>query len=137
MNHGVIEQVGSPTEIYSEPASVFVADFIGTMNFIAAEVAGDSGVGIGGLALACDTSGFSAGERVTVAIRPEDISLEGAEDTATADRGSTIDATVDHLEFLGSFVRAGLVSAASTCCWTCPSHRSVASTCRKEAPCGR
>ena len=111
MNHGVIEQVGSPTEIYRQPASVFVADFIGTMNFIAAEITGDSGVRVGGLALACDTSGYSVGERVTAAFRPEDIALEGAGSTETADRGSVIDATVDHLEFLGSFVRAGLVSA--------------------------
>ena len=111
MNHGVIEQVGTPTGIYSEPASVFVADFIGTMNFLAAEITGDSGVRVGGLMLACDTSGFSVGERVTAAIRPEDIALEGTGSTETADRDSIIDATVDHLEFLGSFVRAGLVSA--------------------------
>ena len=32
MNHGVIEQIGSPTEVYREPANLFVADFIGEMN---------------------------------------------------------------------------------------------------------
>src|SRR6185503_12675507 len=36
MNHGVIEQVGTPSEIYRKPASPFVADFIGVMNFVAA-----------------------------------------------------------------------------------------------------
>ena len=111
MNHGVIEQVGSPTGIYRQPASMFVADFIGTMNFIAAEVTGDSGVRVGKLALACDASDFSAGERVTVAIRPEDIALEGTESTDVANHGTAIEATVDYLEFLGSFVRAGLASA--------------------------
>ena len=111
MNHGVIEQVGSPTDIYREPASMFVADFIGTMNFIATVVTGESEVTVGEFALECDTSGFSAGERVTVAIRPEDIALEGIESTEIASRGSAIEATVDHLEFLGSFVRAGLASA--------------------------
>ena len=111
MNHGVIEQVGSPTDIYREPASMFVADFIGTMNFIATVVTGESEVTVGEFALECDTSGFSAGERVTVAIRPEDIALEGIESTDIASRGSAIEATVDHLEFLGSFVRAGLASA--------------------------
>ena len=111
MNHGVIEQVGSPTDIYRQPASMFVADFIGTMNFIAAEVTGDSGVRVGKLALACDTSGFSAGERVTVAIRPEDIALEGTGSTDVANHGTAIEATVAHLEFLGSFVRAGLAIA--------------------------
>ena len=111
MNHGVIEQVGSPTDIYREPASMFVADFIGTMNFIATVVTGESEVTVGEFALECDTSGFSAGERVTVAIRPEDIALEGIESTEIASRGSAIEATVDHLEFLGSFVRAGLAIA--------------------------
>ena len=116
MNHGVIEQVGAPAEIYREPASVFVADFIGTMNFIAAEVTGNAGngtggVAVGGLAFACDTSGFSAGERVTAAIRPEDITPEGAESTEAANRGSVFDATVEYVEFLGSFARVELRSA--------------------------
>ncbi|MCY4350641.1 MAG: putative 2-aminoethylphosphonate ABC transporter ATP-binding protein [Thiotrichales bacterium] len=86
MNHGVIEQVGSPVEIYREPASMFVADFIGTMNFLAAEVtqegaAGDGGIRTGAFALACDTSGHSPRERVTAAIRPEDIVLLDAGDS--------------------------------------------------------
>ena len=116
MNHGVIEQVGSPTDIYREPASVFVADFIGTMNFLAAEVAGDGGAGdggirAGGLALACDTSGHSDGERITAAIRPEDIVLLDsgrAEAAAPASRDGGFDATVEYVEFLGSFARVEL-----------------------------
>ena len=119
MNHGVIEQVGAPTEIYREPASVFVADFIGTMNFLAAEVTGEAaarggGIRAGGLALACDTSGHSDGARVTVAIRPEEIGLLDAgsgRDAGTADRGNGFDATVKYVEFLGSFARVELASA--------------------------
>ena len=116
MNHGVIEQVGAPTEIYREPASVFVADFIGTMNFLAAEVAGDTGGGdagirAGGLELACDTSAHSDGERVTAAVRPEDIVLldSGSADTAGhTGRDEGFDATVGYVEFLGSFARVEL-----------------------------
>ena len=89
MNDGVIEQAGAPTEIYSEPASVFVADFIGIMNFIAGEVTGDGEVGAGGLVLACDTSGFPDGARVTVAIRPEDIAIEGGEAARTTGAAET------------------------------------------------
>ena len=117
MNHGVIEQAGAPTEIYGEPASVFVADFIGTMNFIAGEVTGGGEVRAGGLVLACDTSGFPEGARVTVAIRPEDIVLDSGDATgdtgaaATTDRGNVFEATVEYLEFLGSFARAELASA--------------------------
>ena len=89
MNHGVIEQVGAPVEIYREPASVFVADFIGTMNFLPAEITGDAGTGgggirAGGLALACDTSGHPEGERITAAIRPEDIVVLDSGSAATA-----------------------------------------------------
>ena len=113
MNHGVIEQAGAPTEIYGEPASVFVADFIGTMNFIAGEVTGGGevtgsrevtgGAGVtgngevraGGLVLACDTSGFPEGARVTVAIRPEDIVLDGGEAAGDATGDAAGDATGD------------------------------------------
>ena len=116
MNHGVIEQIGAPAEIYREPASVFVADFIGTMNFLAAEVAGDAGAGdggirAGGLALACDTSGHSHGERVTAAIRPEDIVLLDSGNAGAAgdeNRDGAFDATVGYVEFLGSFARVEL-----------------------------
>ena len=114
MNHGVIEQVGAPAEIYREPASVFVADFIGTMNFLAAEVGcdaapGDGGIRAGGLALACDTSGYSAGDRITAAIRPEDITLVDPGNAGEDGRG--FDATVEYVEFLGSFARVELITA--------------------------
>jgi len=140
MNHGVIEQVGSPVEIYREPASMFVADFIGTMNFLAAEItqegaAGDGGIRTGAFVLACDTSGHSRRERVTAAIRPEDIVLLSAGDSETpgragdprstgraggaaeardtdiAHRGGAIDATVEYVEFLGAFARIELACA--------------------------
>ena len=125
MNHGVIEQVGSPTDIYREPATVFVADFIGTMNFLAAEIVGDAGAGdrgirAGGLALACDASGCADGERVTAAIRPEDIALldsgsarsAGASGAAEeAGLAGGFDATVGYVEFLGSFARVELAGA--------------------------
>src|SRR5689334_4840763 len=51
MNQGVIDQVGSPQEIYRQPSTAFVADFVGSMTFIDAEVAGPDGVKIGGLDL--------------------------------------------------------------------------------------
>ena len=34
MNHGVIEQVGTPLQVYREPQTAFVADFVGSMNFL-------------------------------------------------------------------------------------------------------
>ena len=58
MNHGMIEQVGAPVEVYRRPASAFVADFIGVMNFMPAVVLRPGSVRFGGLELACDIDGL-------------------------------------------------------------------------------
>ncbi|MGH7266525.1 MAG: putative 2-aminoethylphosphonate ABC transporter ATP-binding protein [Candidatus Rokuibacteriota bacterium] len=108
MNHGVIEQVGTPLDVYREPASPFVADFIGTMNFLAGTVVAPGSVRSGPLELACDTDGLPPGTGVTVAIRPEDIVLEGVQ----SGQANVLEARVDTLVFLGSFFRADLVGPA-------------------------
>ncbi len=109
MNHGVIDQTGTPMEIYRTPATAFVADFIGKMNFVPGQVAsagpGDSGgmVKIGSVTLDCDTRGFAPDEAVTVAIRPEDITA-----VETQDHGNLLETTIKGMEFLGSFFRVAL-----------------------------
>ena len=108
MRGGTIEQVGTPLEIYREPASPFVADFIGVMNFVAATVVGDSRVRLGGLELACDADGWAPGTEVTLAIRPEDIVVQEASPGAP----NAVPMRVEALAFLGSFFRADLVAAA-------------------------
>ena len=115
MNHGVIEQIGTPTEIYCEPATLFVADFIGEMNQFAA-LAGPGSLTIGARTLQCAPHGFSDGEAIIAAIRPEDIipHAEGARSAgaqeATGARQNDITVTIDEMEFLGSFWRARLSS---------------------------
>ncbi|MBT4889162.1 MAG: putative 2-aminoethylphosphonate ABC transporter ATP-binding protein [Rhodospirillales bacterium] len=104
MNDGVIEQIGTPEEIYSNPASAFVADFIGTMNFIPGKVSGTGSVLVGGASLNCKTDGFKEGDSVVVAIRPEDVN---AQDMNEGDE-NIIELDVKYLEFLGSFYRADL-----------------------------
>ena len=79
MNHGIIEQVGTPLEIYREPATAFVADFIGTLNFVGGTMAEPGRVRLGQAELACDTGTFPAGTEVTIALRPEDIVAQGAQ----------------------------------------------------------
>ena len=54
MNQGVIEQVGTPSEIYRKPTTAFVADFVGTMTFLDAEVTGPDRLRVGGIELACN-----------------------------------------------------------------------------------
>jgi multiple sugar transport system ATP-binding protein len=82
---GVIEQVGTPLDLYNHPANVFVAGFIGSprMNFLAAEVAGrdDKGLEIGGRSgirvrvQAAGTGSQRTGDKLTIGIRPEDLRL--------------------------------------------------------------
>ena len=109
MDHGKIEQVGTPLEIYREPRTSFVADFIGTMNFVPGTISGPGSARFGRQEFACDTGGLAQGTPVTIAVRPEDILVQGV----TADEENAYEARVRGLEFLGSFVRADLVSEAT------------------------
>ncbi len=106
MNDGVIEQVGTPLEVYREPATIFVADFIGTMNFMPGVIDRAHTVTVGGQNLRCKADGMSAGEKVTVAVRPEDIIVH----EAGGDEENVFEVTISEVEFLGSFVRADLVA---------------------------
>ena len=108
MNEGVIEQVGTPMEIYRHPATAFVADFIGKMNFADGAVAGEGRVRLGDVELACDTAGLAAGQAVQIAVRPEDIVARGV----TAGDANAFTAQVAELEFLGSSLRVDLTGAA-------------------------
>ena len=102
MDHGRIEQIGTPLEIYREPRTSFVADFIGTMNFVAGTICGPAAVRFGRQEFACETDGLAVGTSVTMAVRPEDIVVQGV----TAADENAYEARVQGLEFLGSFVRA-------------------------------
>ena len=105
MNHGVIEQVGTPEEVYSRPATPFVADFIGTMNFIEAEIAGPEHVRIGNLAFRCaNVGGRPSGTRVKLGLRPEEIRVRGVE----SETENKLTVRVAMLDYLGAFCRATL-----------------------------
>lgn len=110
MNNGIIEQVGTPFEIYSHPASPFVADFIGTTNFIRASVETTSTIRIGDVSVAVEAlpSGVSEGGDVVLCIRPEDVLTGGRVSNAE----NKIDTTIDHIEFLGSFHRVHMRAMA-------------------------
>ena len=108
MNHGVIEQIGGPLEIYREPASPFVADFIGLMNFVAGTMVRDGTVRLGQVELACEADGFAPGTAVTLVIRPEDIVVQDVR----GGEPNTVEARVEAMIFLGSFFRADLAGPA-------------------------
>lgn len=80
MNHGVIQQVGSPTDIYNEPVNAFVADFIGESNIIDGVMLEDCKVEFCGRTFECVDKGFEKNEPVDVVIRPEDLKIVYAGD---------------------------------------------------------
>ena len=108
MNRGVIEQVGTPVEVYRRPASAFVADFIGVMNFMPAVLVRPGTVRLGGLDLACDIDGLPDGASLTIAIRPEDIRVQGV----TGSEENAVQVHIKAMEFLGSFFRVDLAGDA-------------------------
>jgi len=105
MNQGVVEQVGTALEIYRRPATAFVADFVGTMNFLDGVVAGPGRVRAAGAELACEApAGFPPGTAVGVCVRPEDVAVRNL-GPVTPNR---LAAEVATLDFLGPFCRATL-----------------------------
>jgi iron(III) transport system ATP-binding protein len=104
MNHGVIEQIGTPTQIYHQPSSQFVADFVGKMNFFEARSVGQQRVQVGSSILAIKAPELVSGASVTVGIRPEDVCFRSV---AEGDENS-IRGQVEEVEFLGSLWRAVL-----------------------------
>jgi multiple sugar transport system ATP-binding protein len=107
MRAGVLQQVGSPAELYGKPANLFVAGFIGSpaMNFMAGQVSGDSvELPMGKVPLSAEAraaAGDGAGGDLIVGVRPE--SFEDAALVGDArDRGITFRASIDLVESLGA-----------------------------------
>ncbi len=109
MNHGVIDQIGTPEQIYRVPATPFVADFVGTMNFMDGVVLAPGRVRVGDSELKCDAAaGLSAGTLVGVCLRPEDIRVRDMSESVP----NRLAARIEEIDFLGSFCRATLSLAA-------------------------
>ncbi|MBE6048974.1 MAG: ABC transporter ATP-binding protein [Clostridium sp.] len=75
MNNGVIQQQGTPEDIYNEPANAFVADFIGESNILSGIMLKDFKVNFRNQEFECVDKGFSPNENIDVVIRPEDIKI--------------------------------------------------------------
>ena len=75
MNQGEIYQIGTPEDIYNEPANTFVAKFIGESNIIDGIMKDDLLVSFDGKDYVCVDKGFSRNEPVDIVIRPEDIDI--------------------------------------------------------------
>jgi len=77
MNAGRIEQIGTPWQIYNEPATPFVADFMGVSNLLLGVVSAQNEVACDQFNLRCNTLDHSVGTKVQLLLRPEDISVVG------------------------------------------------------------
>jgi iron(III) transport system ATP-binding protein len=112
MNHGVIEQVGTPMQVYREPASAFVADFVGRVNALPATLLPGGGVrfsgqGAGDTRFDCPHDGQD-GSVVTIYLRPEDVL---ARPLAPGD-SNVFEAGIEKIEFLGSYCLVQVASPA-------------------------
>jgi spermidine/putrescine transport system ATP-binding protein len=112
MNDGLIEQVGTPAEMYNRPSSRFVADFIGESNLFEVEAHGSGEIVATtrtGAKVPCRADAGAAGAAV-VMVRPECVLLQPVDEhTNGALRGR-----IAHASFLGSHIRVAVESDAVT-----------------------
>ena len=110
MNGGIAEQAGAPFEIYNNPRTRFVANFVGTLSTLEAVVEGPGRVVVAGQGMALDKPDLPStkGAPVTLALRPEAIRL-GRE----PGRDVTLPATVEEVHFLGSVIRVRVTVAGA------------------------
>jgi len=76
MSNGRIEQIGTPVEVYEEPSTAYVADFLGVSNLMSAMGDGGGRVRLGDFQLVADRGDTSARGRIRIVIRPERVRLE-------------------------------------------------------------
>jgi putative spermidine/putrescine transport system ATP-binding protein len=101
MSKGKMEQVGEPFEIYNNPATGFVASFVGQLNRLPATVVDGAGgrLEVGGTAVRTTSTVETApGAQVSLMLRPEELTLDESEE-------NVIHGTVESVTFLGSIVR--------------------------------
>jgi spermidine/putrescine transport system ATP-binding protein len=106
MNHGVIEQLGEPEEIYERPRTTFVAGFIGVSNLMPGQVV-STGTGTAelrldaGVTVRTGAAGVSVGERAHAVVRPEKLQLRRANGAAPDGRAS-VDGQVESSLYMGT-----------------------------------
>jgi iron(III) transport system ATP-binding protein len=108
MNEGRVVQVGTPRQIYEQPHDRFVADFVGTTNFIGGSVTALDGsrcvvASAMGELKAHASQGVAKNARVIVSVRPEDVELSESE-PARADGDNVCRGTVGAKDFLGDYL---------------------------------
>ncbi len=123
MNGGRVEQLGAPADLYENPRTTFVANFLGTSNLIEGEIVSTGGhlvVAAGGGKLTlprerCSASSTSSGGRLLLGIRPEKISLAHADDADSVAAGrNRVTGRITDSSFIGVSTQYVVESPAGT-----------------------
>jgi spermidine/putrescine transport system ATP-binding protein len=101
MSNGRIEQVGSPLEVYEEPATAYVADFLGVSNMMSATGDGGGRIQVGDFHLVASNGEVDAHGRIRIVTRPERVHLE--EHGTTGD--NRIPGMVERVLYVGSTIQ--------------------------------
>lgn len=107
LNGGVVEQCGTPGEVYRHPVSMFAAGFIGETNFIAGTFEGGEGervrvkTALGTFVSTARAPKFAVGEAVMLSLRPETLRLGDAPDHALGNAPNVLDGVVHDSIYLG------------------------------------
>jgi putative spermidine/putrescine transport system ATP-binding protein len=108
MNHGRIEQSGTPAQLYFDPENRFVADFVGESNILAGTLMEPSLLRtVAGTLIRVQSRHPAAGAQVEVLIRPENIRILHCDDEPTEE--NVVEATVTELSFVGGRTRVAAV----------------------------
>ncbi len=115
LNDGVIQQIGSPMELYDSPANLFVAGFLGTANVIHGVIGEQSGQGVfraeSGLEFPLETT--ERGQR-SIVFRPQNLTIGASDSLSAGSSEPQLRGTVRHLEFLGNIIRYGVEVGTET-----------------------
>ena len=106
MNHGAIEQIGTPLEVYERPATPFVADFLGKVNVRMATCVGGGRYRVGSKEIATGANGMATGDAVRLYLRPEDRILADSGPVETMP--NALSGIVRNVDFLGTYCLASL-----------------------------
>ncbi|QNK87592.1 ABC transporter ATP-binding protein [Sporosarcina sp. FSL K6-1540] len=107
MDKGNIVQIGTPTDLYSNPASPFIANFVGTSNILKGTVLGEeNGLTIvKGEGFLIKSANKTSKKEVDAIIRPEHVKVEAADSVIDETKTNVIEGTVVMSTYLGSVVR--------------------------------
>jgi iron(III) transport system ATP-binding protein len=124
MHEGVIQQVGSPIDLYDQPVNRFVAEFVGTINLLPARVDGGAAqCALGTLPLgAASQAGEAIGSEALLALRPHSITLCAASNRPAPDDRFWVSAQVLEREFLGEFIRYRVKAGPAELTCDAPHH---------------